>query len=46
MIIGLALFSFILLGHSHEGSEERVTSDKTKIETVDVVKLADAEVIK
>ena len=46
MIIGLTLFAFILFGHSHEGSEESVSSDNTKIETTDAVKLADAEVVK
>lgn len=46
LIIGLALFSFILFGHSHEDNKEVVSSDNTKIETVDAVKLADAEVIK
>ncbi len=46
MIIGLALFSFILFGHSHEDSEELVSSDNTRTETADAVKLADEEVIK
>ncbi|MFT5294917.1 MAG: hypothetical protein ACI9YH_000927 [Colwellia sp.] len=49
LIISLALFSFILFGHSHEESEASTSlndSENTKVETVDAVKFADAEVIK
>lgn len=46
IIIGLALFTFILFGHSHEDSEEVVSSDNIKIETTDAVKLAGVEVTK
>lgn len=46
LIIGLTLFSLILIGHSHGDSEWEVSSDNTKKETADTVKLADVEVIK
>jgi hypothetical protein len=46
MIIGLALFSFVIWVHSHEDIEELVSSDNTKKETTDAVELAGAEVIK
>ena len=49
IIIGLAIFSFVIFGHSHEENDESVSlgdSENTKIKTVDAVKLADAEVTK